>query len=88
MPSLPTVRCAQPMPAEFTSTRTGPIDLAISTALTMSSVLVTSTLAERAADLVGQRRALVLLQVGDDDLGALARPAAGPPPRRSPMPHP
>ena len=45
VPSLPTVRCAQPMPAELTSTRTGPIDLAISTALMMSSVLVTSTLA-------------------------------------------
>ena len=45
-PSLPTVRWAQPMPAELTSTRTGPIDLAISTALMMSSVLVTSTLAK------------------------------------------
>src|SRR4051794_37944420 len=32
------------MPAELTSTRTGPMLLAISTALTMSSVLVTSTL--------------------------------------------
>src|SRR4051812_22383959 len=31
------------MPAEFTSTRTGPMLLAISTALMMSSVLVTST---------------------------------------------
>ena len=43
-PSLPTVRCAQPMPAEFTSTRSGPMDFAISTALMMSSVFVTSTL--------------------------------------------
>ena len=45
MPSLPTVRWAQPMPAELTRTRTGPIDLAISTASMMSSVFVTSTLA-------------------------------------------
>ena len=44
VPSLPTVRWAQPIPAELTRTRTGPIDLAISTAFTMSSVLVTSTL--------------------------------------------
>ena len=43
-PSLPTVRCAQPMPAELTSTRTGPIDFAISVALMMSCVIVTSTL--------------------------------------------
>ena len=35
-PSLPTVRCAQPMPAELTSARIGPIDLAISAALMMS----------------------------------------------------
>ena len=45
-------------------------------------------LAERAADLVGERLALVLLQVGDDDLGARARRAGGPSPRRCPMPHP
>lgn len=44
VPSLPTVRCDQPMPAEFTNTRSGPMSLAISTALMMSSVLVTSTL--------------------------------------------
>src|SRR5690606_17862582 len=42
----PIVRCAHPMPAEFTSTRSGPIDFAISTASTMSSVRVTSTLAK------------------------------------------
>ncbi|CAB4368266.1 unannotated protein [freshwater metagenome] len=42
-PSLPMVRCAQPIPAEFTKTRSGPMDFAISTALMMSSVLVTST---------------------------------------------
>ncbi len=50
-PSLPTVRCAQPMPAELTSTRTGPIDFAISTASTMSSVLGDVDPGERATDL-------------------------------------
>ena len=35
-PSLPTVRCAQPIPAEFTNARIGPMDLAISVALMMS----------------------------------------------------
>ena len=69
-PSLPTVRCAHPMPAELTSTRTGPIDFAISTASTMSSVLVTSTLANAPPISSASSLALVLLQVGDDDLGA------------------
>jgi hypothetical protein len=46
------------MPAEFTSTRTGPIDFAISVALTMSSVLVTSTFAN--APPISSARALPL----------------------------
>ena len=66
---MPTVRSAQPMPAELTSTRSGAIDLAISTAATMSSVLVTST-RRTPADLRRQLLALLFLQVGDDDLGA------------------
>ena len=77
VPSRPIVRCAQPMPAELTSTRTGPIDLAISTALTRSSVFVTSTLRERATDLVGECGARLLVQVGDDDLRATRGEHAG-----------
>ncbi|SKX65833.1 Uncharacterised protein [Mycobacteroides abscessus subsp. abscessus] len=42
-PSLPTVRCAQPMPAELTSTRSGPSSLAWLTAVSISAVSVTST---------------------------------------------
>ena len=71
------VRWAQPMPAELTSTRSGPISLAISTAAMMSSVFVTSTCAEGAADLVGELVALVLLEVGDDDLGPAGGEHAG-----------
>jgi hypothetical protein len=36
VPSFPTVRCAQPIPAELTNARIGPIDFAISVALMMS----------------------------------------------------
>ena len=42
-PSRPTVRCAQPMPAELTSTRTGPSSSAWAIADSICSVLVTST---------------------------------------------
>ena len=42
-PSRPTVRWAQPMPAEFTSTRTGPSSSACAMAASICSVFVTST---------------------------------------------
>ena len=42
-PSLPMVRCAQPMPAELTSARSGPRSAAVLTASMICSVLVTST---------------------------------------------
>ena len=80
-PSLPTVRCAQPMPAELTSTRQRAhrfrhLDR-VDDVVGDGDV----DLAERAADLVRQRRSLVLLEVGDDDLRAFG--GQGPSGRRT-----
>ncbi len=45
-PSRPMVRCAQPMPAELTTARSGAISAAALTAAVICSVLVTSTWAK------------------------------------------
>jgi len=69
VPSLPTVRCAQPIPAEFTNARIGPIDVAISTALTMSLGVGDVHFAECAANFFGKCFAFFGVEVGDDHLG-------------------
>ncbi len=69
-PSLPIVRCGQPMPAQLTSTRNGPRSLAASTAAMTSSSTVTSVCVNEPSDFLGDGLALVVLQVRDDDLGA------------------
>ena len=71
------VRCAQPMPAEFTRIRSGPSSAAFATAALICSVSVTSTETNAAADLLGERLALVGLEVGDDDRGAGGGELAG-----------
>ena len=59
------------MPAQLTTTRSGaPTDAATATAARTDSASLTSVRAKTAADLVGQRLAALLVQVGDDDLAA------------------
>ena len=65
---LPTVRCAQPMPAEFTTAQRAELVAAL-TAASIWLVSVTST-ATNFADLSGDLLAVLSLQIRDDDLGA------------------
>ena len=76
-PSLPMVRVAQPMPAQLTSARSGPSSLAASTRGDDLVGVGDVGVDERAADLLGDRLALVVLHVGDDDLGATLGEQAG-----------
>ena len=71
------VRWAQPMPAELTTARSGAISAAASTAALICSVLVTSTWAKTPPISVGERLALVGLQVGDHDGRALGGELTG-----------
>ena len=76
-PSRPMVRCAQPMPAELTSTRSGPSSSAcVDRGLDLLGVGDVDA-DERAADLLGEGLALLGLEVGDDDLGARGGELAG-----------
>ena len=71
-PSRPMVRWAQPMPAEFTTARSGAISAAALTAAVICSVFGHVDQGEDAVDLGGERLTLVGLEVGDHDGRALA----------------
>ena len=77
MPSRPTVRAAGPMPAELTRIRSGASSPAASTAAVICGGVGHVDVDERAAQLVGQRLALVVLHVGDHDRRAGGGEAAG-----------
>ena len=73
-PRLPAVFSAQPMPAQQTEIRSVP---AASTAAATCAASVTSHSTKRALELLGQRRALLGVEVGDGDLRARGAQAAG-----------
>ena len=89
-PFLPIVRVAQPMPAQLTRALSGPISTAASTPACTWSVSRDVGGDEDAADLLGERVALLLLavEVHDHDLHAFAarsREVASPRPEAPPV---
>ena len=81
--SLPMVRSASAMPAQFTSTCRPPNSFSASaTAALPSASEVTSRLREAAAELLRQLLAGFGLQVGDHDLAAASRRPCARSPRR------